>query len=215
MGEALDLRETKTRLDAAMELVEHDRYVLGGLRDGMLKVVADSKPASGRRTRRSRPLAPLARRALFYQEPVAISSVVEAHDIEPAADWEMCWPAILYAPVGLPRTRPVGLFIVGSRKTHFYDHDTISYVSALAVTLTPAVLMLTGPLARLRPDEREVAHLLGEGLSILEIAEAVGAERREAEQLVSRILNKLSLRSPKEVARLLPDPSAAAGGLVL
>lgn len=215
MGDTLNLAETRIRLNEAMELVRHDRFVLGGLRDGMLKVIADSRPPAKRRSRRSRELAPLARRALFFREPLAISSILDPRDIADDADWEMAWPAILYVPVGLPRSRPAGLMIVGSKRPHYYDQETIAYVSALAVTLTPSVLMLTGPLGRLRGEERQAAHLIGEGLSILEIADGLNLERRDAEKLVSRVLNKLSLRSPTEVAPLLPEPPVSVGGLVL
>lgn len=214
MTPLLDLPETKTKLDEAMELVEHDRYVLGGLRDGMLKVVVDSNPPLRRRRRRSWPLAPLARRALFERQALAVSSMLDPAQIEERADWEMTWPALLYAPVGMPKLRPVGLLIVGTRRSYWYDHDAVNYVTALAITLTPCILALQGPLARLHPDERHAAHLLREGLSITEIASGLRMERRDAERLVSRILNKLSLRSAREVARILPEPPAVGGGML-
>jgi len=70
MRQLFDLQETRSKLDEAMELVEHDRFVLGGLRDGMLKVIADSNAPAGRRNKRTRELAPLARRALFERQGV-------------------------------------------------------------------------------------------------------------------------------------------------
>jgi len=215
MRQLFDLQATRTKLDEAMELVEHDRFVLGGLRDGMLKVIADSNPPAGRRNKRTRELAPLARRALFERQALTVSSVLEPDEIDQRADWEMGWPALLYAPVGMPKVRPVGLLIVGTRNSYWYEQEAVNYVSALAITLTPCVLALTGPLARLRPDERQAAHLIGEGLSIVEIANGLQMDRRQAERIVSRVLSKLSLRSLRDVGPLLPDTPVTSRGLIL
>jgi hypothetical protein len=61
-------------LDRALELVAHDRWVLGGLRDGKLRVLVDSSPEPDRPFRRTRPLSHLARRCLHEGKPAAVWS---------------------------------------------------------------------------------------------------------------------------------------------
>src|SRR2546422_11704543 len=82
-----------------------------------------------------------------------------------ATDWELDWPALLYAPVGLPGRRPVGLLTIGCRTEHWYPQEEIDYVAGVGMSFTAAVLTLDGPLARLASDERAAARLLGQGLS--------------------------------------------------
>src|SRR2546423_12229060 len=89
-----------------------------------------------------------------------------------AEDWELDWPSLLYAPVGMPRRRPVGLLIVGSRSDHRYPQDEIEYLAALAVTLTAPVLTLGDPFQRLTERELQVARLVAHGLSVTETADA-------------------------------------------
>jgi DNA-binding CsgD family transcriptional regulator len=193
-------------VEQAVALVHHDRWVLGGVHEGKLRVLVDSCPDPDRPFRRTRALSHLARRCLHERRPLTVSAVVELEpDPDGQADWELAWPALLYAPVGMPRRRPVGLLVLGSRREHWYSQDEIDYAASLAVTLTSLVLSLGGPLDRLRGSERHAAQLVSQGLSATEIACALGLDRASARQLLSRVLRKLALRSPQQLADAWPE----------
>ncbi len=197
----LDFPKLRFQLDHAMMLVHQDRWLLGALRDGKLKVLADSSPEPGRPFRRTRALSHLARRCLHERRPLAVSSVLDAaSQQEVPGDWELDWPALLYAPVGMPAQRPLGLLIVGSHVQHWYRQDEIDYVAGLGVALTGLVLSLSGPLARLSQRELEAARLIAQGLSVTETSAALQLGTEEARTLVSAVLRKLSLRSPGQLA---------------
>jgi DNA-binding CsgD family transcriptional regulator len=215
MALLLDLEEARQRLIMALQLVRQDRFLLGGLRDGRLKVIVDSNAPSPLPSRRAMDLSPLARRSLYERSTLAISSVIEDDALSGLDDWEMDWPSLIYAPVGLPQARPVGLLIVGSRKRHWYDQEDVSYITSLAVTMTACVSAITGPLGRLRPRERQVAQLLGEGLSATEIAEGLKIDPKQAELAIASVLRKLSLRSRKEIGQFLPDRPVSVGGFLI
>jgi DNA-binding CsgD family transcriptional regulator len=215
MALLLDLEEARQRLEMALQLVRQDRFVLGGLRDGRLKVIIDSNAPSPLPSRRAMELSPLARRSLYERTTLAISSLVEEDAMSGLDDWELDWPSLIYAPVGLPQARPVGLLTIGARRRHWYDQEDVSYVTSLAVTMTACVSAITGPLGRLRARERQVAQLLGEGLSTTEIAEGMKIEARQAEVIISSVLRKLSLRSRKEIGQFLPDRPVSLGGFLI
>jgi DNA-binding CsgD family transcriptional regulator len=213
MHSALDLPTLEFRLHHAMALVRQDRWLLGALRDGKLKVLADSSPELHRPYRRTRALSHLARRCLHDRQPLTVSSLGEAPDCQPdpRADWELDWPALLYAPVGMPARRPVGLLIMGSRAAHWYQQQEIDYAAALGVTLTGLVLALGGPLARLSDRERQTARLIAQGLSLPETSIALRLGLDEARDLVDGVLRKLSVRSPGQLADCWPRIESAAG----
>jgi hypothetical protein len=81
---------------------------------------------------------PLSRRALFEMRPMVINSVIEKPNPSNGYDWELDWPAILYAPVGEPGERPIGLLTLGCRRDHWYTDEDVAYAESLGVTLTPA-----------------------------------------------------------------------------
>lgn len=192
-----------------MGLVHQDRWMLGGLRDGRLLVLADTSPEPERRHRSVRPLSKLARRCLHDGHPLSVTAIREP-DRSPAdlslgprdggdePDWEVAWPALLYAPVGLPGRQPVGLLLIGSRTEHWYSQEEIDYMAALGVSLTAAVLAQDGRLSQLGPDEKAAARLLGRGLSVLEMARALEVDEQHVRRLMGSVLKKLSLRSPKQ-----------------
>ena len=221
MPSVINLRRTRTHLTVALGVVPHDRWVLGGLRDGRLRVLAEwargrrRVPTEGERTIRVRSsvrpiyteLSPLARRCLFERHPLCVTSVADGHrdDVE----WETEWPSVLYVPVGLPSTRPVGLIIVGSRTPHWYTQDEIDFVAALGVSMTATVSAVTGPLGRLTPRERRFALLIAEGLSDEEIAHALELDDAAVRRASDTLLRKLALRSRYEVRDLVPGLAAA------
>lgn len=215
MRRTLDLDKTRTHLALALDVLHHDRWLLGGVRDGRLRVIADSTVEDGSES--VQPifieLSALARRCLYERHPLAVTSIVEPR--RRGGDWETDWPALIYAPVAIPRARPVGILIVGSRTEHWYTQEEIDYVSALGVTLTTAVSCCTGPLGRLAPAERRIAVLVAEGLSDAEIARAVGSTPSAVTSLVEAILGKLSARSRADVRAMVPGAWSATKPAVL
>jgi DNA-binding CsgD family transcriptional regulator len=206
MHSSLDIPTPELRLHHVMALIPQDRWLLGALRDGKLKVLADSNPELHRPYRRTRPLTHLARRCLHERRPLTVSAV--APDACPAPplrdarppDWELDWPALLYVPVGLPGERPIGLLIVGARSAHWYRQGEIDYAAAVGVTLTSLVLPVGGPLGRLNGRELEAARLVARGFSLAETSAALGlATRDEARCLIGSVLRKLSVRSPGQL----------------
>lgn len=193
-------------LDRALQLIAHDRWVLGGLQDGKLRVLVDSRPEPDRPFRRTRPLSNLARRCLHEGKPVAVTALGSSQlSADQPVNWEIDWPSLLYAPVGMPGRRPVGLLILGSRTDHWYVQEEIDYVASLGITLTSMALLVGGPVDRLRGSERHAAQLVSQGLSASEIAIALDLDRSGAQRLVARVLRKLALRSPHQLSELWPE----------
>jgi len=189
MGQLPDLEEARRRLGLALNAISHDRWVLGYLRDGWLQPIAASEIS--RRFTQGHPLMPLSRRALFEKRPLVLNSVFEKPDTSNGYEWELDWPAILYAPVGELGHRPIGLLVVGCRQDHWYTEADVAYAHTLGITLAPLVSALKGPLGRLNESEAEVAQLLSYGLSTPEIARAVKTDDRHARQLVESVTRKL------------------------
>ena len=181
----------------ALEVFCHDRWVLGYLRGGWLQPIAASEIS--RRFIQSRPLMPLSRRALYEKRPVVVNSVIENPNPSNGYDWELDWPAILYAPVGEEGRRPIGLLIIGCRRDHWYSEEDVLYAGSLGSTLAPMVAALRGPLSRLNEIESEVAQLLSYGLSEPEIARAIRFDDRRTRALVDGVTRKLKLVSTDDM----------------
>jgi len=202
MGQLPDLQEARRRLGLALEALCHDRWVLAYLRGGLLQPIAASGIATS--YLQSRPLMPLSRRALYEKRPLVVNSVIENPNPSNGYDWELDWPAILYAPVGEIGHRPVGLLTVGCRRDHWYTEADIDYAGSLGVTLAPMVEALRRPLGRLNPTENEVAQLLSYGLSEAEIAKAMKIPERRAKVLADEVARKLRIVS-LEVVLSFPE----------
>jgi DNA-binding CsgD family transcriptional regulator len=200
-------------VDLAVGLVRQDRWMLAARRGDRLRVLADSSPEEARPFHRLRCLSHLARRCLGERRPLTVSAIAEPDATgEHGEDWERDWPALVYAPVGVPGRVPVGLLILGSRRWHWYGQNEVDYAAALGVALTSTVLWLGGPLARLRSHERAAVRLLGAGRTEGEIAAVLNIRDGRAEELTRGILRKLRLRSAGELAELWSD---VAAGLTL
>ena len=191
MGRLPDLQEARRRLGLALEVLCHDRWVLGYLRGGWLQPIAASEIS--RRFLQSRPLMPLSRRALFEKRPVVVNSLIEEPNPSNGYDWELDWPAILYVPVGEAGQRPIGLLVLGCRRDHWYSEEDVEYAGSLGMTVAPMVAALRGPLGRLNESESEVAQLLSYGLSEPEIARAIKVDERRTRVLVDSVIRKLKL----------------------
>jgi DNA-binding CsgD family transcriptional regulator len=189
MGQLPDLQQARRRLGLALSTICHDRWVLGFLRGGCLQPIAASEIS--RRFLQSHPLMPLSRRALYERKPMVINSVVASDEAADEYDWELDWPAILYAPVGELGQRPIGLLIVGCRRDHWYSEEDIANAHTLGISLAPMVAALRGPLSRFNESETAVAHLLSHGFSIAEIARAMNANDHQARMLVDNVTRKL------------------------
>src|SRR5207237_7263730 len=101
MGQLLDLQEARRRLGLALEVLCHDRWVVGYLRGGSLQPIAASEIS--RRLLQGRPLLPLSRRALFEQRPVVVNSVFLYTNPSSGFVCEVYWRAVLYVLVGAAR----------------------------------------------------------------------------------------------------------------
>lgn len=134
---------------------------------------------------------PLSRRALFEKRPVVINSLLEPEHPTEGYDWELDWPALLYAPVGEIGHRPIGLLTLGCRRDHWYTEQDIAYAHTLGVSLAPMVAALRGPLSRLNESEGEAAQLLSYGFSVQEIARAIRTDENHARRLVEGVKRKL------------------------
>jgi DNA-binding CsgD family transcriptional regulator len=214
MDPALDLPTLDFRLQHAMALLRQDRWLLGAVRDGRLRVLADSSPELHRPYRRTRALTHLARRCLHERRPLTVTAVDGSGADrlpDPGADWELDWPALLYAPIGLPGRRPTGLLIAGCRTTHWYPQQDIDYAAALGVSLTGPVLALCGPLARLTQRERDAARLMAQGLSPTEMSIALQLTPEQVRELVDRVLRRLSVRSPGQLVDRWPRFESMTG----
>lgn len=122
---------------------------------------------------------------------MVINSVIEKPNPSNGYDWELDWPAILYAPVGEPNQRPIGLLTLGCRRDHWYTDEDVAYAETLGATLTPLVTALRRPLGRLNESEGEVAQLLSYGLSTAEISRAIKTDENQTRTLVSNVARKL------------------------
>src|SRR5690242_1533078 len=189
MGQLPDLQEARRRLGLALSALCHDRWVVGYLRGGWLQPIAASEVS--RRLLQSRPLMPLARRALFEMKPLVVNTMSDRADQADRYEWELDWPAVLYAPIAEIGQRPVGLLVVGCRNDHWYTDEDVAYSHTLGYALAPMVAALRWPLSRLNESEVEVAQLLGNGLSTQEIARAIRTNEKQAQSLVNSVSRKL------------------------
>ena len=206
MGQLPQLQQARRRLGLALDSICHDRWVLGYLRAGWLQPIAASEVS--RRFLQGRPLMPLARRALYEKRPMVMNAVIENPNPSLGYDWELDWPALLYAPVGEVGQRPSGLLILGCRYDHWYTEEDVAYAISLGAALTPMVAALRGPLGRLNESEGEVAQLLSYGLSTPEIARAIQVDESRARVLVESVTRKLHAVAADELALPLSDMQA-------
>src|SRR2546427_8145858 len=188
MGQLGDRPEARRRPGQALSSVCDARCVGGYLRNGALQPIAASEVA--RRFMQTGALMPPSRRALYEKRPLVINTIFEKPETS-EYDWELDWPAILYAPVGQMGHRPIGLLIIGCRRDHWYTEEDVAYTHTLGYSLAPLVTALRGPLSKLNVSEGEVAQLLSYGLSTQEIARAIRTDDRHARSLVDNVTKKL------------------------
>jgi DNA-binding CsgD family transcriptional regulator len=203
MGQLPQLQQARRRMGLALDSLCHDRWVLGYLRAGWLQPIAASEVS--RRFLQGRPLMPLARRALYEKRPMVINSVIENPNPSLGYDWELDWPALLYAPVSEAGQRPIGLLVLGCRHDHWYSEEDVAYATTLGTKLAPLVAALRGPLGRLNESEGEVAQLLSYGLSTQEIARAIQLDDAKTRAMVETVTRKLQAVEAEELALPLAE----------
>jgi DNA-binding CsgD family transcriptional regulator len=203
MGQLPQLQQARRRLGLALNGICHDRWVLGYLRAGWVQPIAASEVS--RRFLQGRPLMPLARRALYEKRAMVMNSLVENANPSMGYDWELDWPALLYAPVGEEGERPIGILILGCRRDHWYTDEDVDYASVLGLSLTPMVAALRGPLGSLNESEGEVAQLLSYGLTTHEIARVIQIDDRKTHSLVENVTRKLETIVAGELAMPLEE----------
>ena len=196
------MTEARRQLGLALEVLCHDRWVLGFLRGGSLQPIATSEVS--RRLLRSRPLLPLSRRALYEQRPVVVNSVFPYMNPTNGFDWELDWPAIMYAPIAAANQRPIGLLVLGCRRDYWYSDEDVLYASSLGAALAPMVASLRGSLGRMTEPEAEVVQLLSCGMSAPEIARALKTDEARAQTLVASVTRKLTHRPAKSAPHRIP-----------
>lgn len=190
MGQIPDLQDARRRLGLALSTIRHDRWVLGFLRGGCMQPIAASE--IHRRLFQTHALMPLSRRALYERRPLVVNSVVELDDTDGSEyDWELDWPAILYAPVGEPGHRPLGLLVIGCRRDHWYTDRDVAYARSLGISIAPMVAALRGPFSRLNESEMLASQLLSHGFSWAEVARAMDVPEARARMLVESLTQKL------------------------
>ena len=96
----------------------------------------------------------------FAVPPPVVNTVVDRTETTEGYEWELDWPAILYAPIAEIGQRPLGLLVIGCRRDHWYTDDDVAYAHTLGYALAPMVGELRWPLSRLNESEVEVAQLL-------------------------------------------------------
>lgn len=200
MGQLRELQEARRQLGLALEILCHDRWVLGFLRGGSLQPIAASE--ASRRLLRPRPLLPLSRRALYEQRAVVVNSVFPYTDPTGGFDWELDWPALIYAPVAAANQRPIGLLVLGCRRDHWYSDDEVLYASSLGAVLAPLVAEWRGPFGRMNDLETEVAQLLTCGMSRSEVAQAIKSDETRAQVLIDSVTRKLAPRAKSAPHRI-------------
>ena len=202
MGQLDYLTEARRQIGLALEVLCHDRWVLGFLRGGSLQPIATSEVS--RRLLRARPLRPLARRALYENRPIAVNSVLPYTDPTAGFDWELDWPAIVYAPVAPDQQRPTGLLVVGCRRDYWYSDDDVNYARKLGSAFAEIVTTLRGPLGRMTEAESEVAQLLACSMSLAEIARAIKLDEPRAQALIEAVKRKFDPKTFKSAPRRIP-----------
>ena len=213
------LQPTLIRLDAALELVRRDRWMLGGLRGHRLQVLGlgpgrTPRPEARNRVPQLVDVSPIAHRCLAEDQPVAVTTILGAGITAEDWEWEQMWPTVLYAPVPAREGAPIGLLVLGCRSMHWYEEADVDFVAALAASLTDVVAKAMDPLGGLAHEERMTAYLMAEGLSGAEVARALKTDRERAQLLMGGVLKKLNLRSRGDLAVLLGvggDSSSAMG----
>jgi hypothetical protein len=145
--------ELVAEINSALRSVAHDRWQLGGLHEGRLWIIADSRRPQLRPATRCTRLGSLARACLLDRCPVTVNSVFPLEPQAARCDWELEWPSLVYVPVASPGRRGSGVLLIGSRTLRFYQASELSFLEDLGEVIAPWLrryLAANGPRFRRR-----------------------------------------------------------------
>jgi GAF domain-containing protein len=121
----------------ALRALPHDRWQLGGLYEGRLWIIADSKRTQLAPGARCTRISSLARACLLDRCPVTVSNVYPPEPEDPLRDWELDWPTLVYVPVATHRGRAVGVLLVGARRLATYEASDLRFLGDLGEVIAP------------------------------------------------------------------------------
>lgn len=137
--------ELVSLLNWSLSPIQHDRWLVAALRDRRLRTVAQSQPDPANPYQQLREVQPPAWRCLLSAQAICVTQCsASARPAAASREWELEWPAVLYAPVGVPGRRGEGLLILANRRPHSYCTDEIRYLSLLAQGLLHWVAFAAG-----------------------------------------------------------------------
>jgi GAF domain-containing protein len=129
--------EVIAEISSALRGVAHDRWQLGGLHEGRLWIIADSKRTRLEAGARCTRLSSLARACLLDRCPVTVNNVYAPDPHENLRDWELDWPSLVYVPVATRGGRGVGVLLLGSRSLRAYEASDLSFLADLGEVIAP------------------------------------------------------------------------------
>jgi GAF domain-containing protein len=133
----LGVAEVIGEITGALRGVPHDRWQLGGLHEGRLWIIADSKRTRLEAGARCTRLSSLARACLMDRCPVTVNNVYAPEPHETLRDWELDWPSLVYVPVARPGARAVGVLLLGSRTLRAYEASDLRFLADLGEVIAP------------------------------------------------------------------------------
>lgn len=137
--------ELVSLLNWSLGPIQHDRWLVAALRDRRLRTVAQSQSDPDNPYQQLREVQPPAWRCLLSNQAICVTQCrVSARAAAASREWELEWPAVLYAPVGVPGRRGEGLLILANLRPHAYCAYEIRYVSLLAQGLLHWVAFAAG-----------------------------------------------------------------------
>jgi len=131
------VEEVAAEIASALRAVAHDRWQLGGLYEGRLWIIADSRRpqlAPGARCTR---ISSLARACLLDRCPVTVNNVYPPDPRAELRDWELDWPSLVYVPVATHAGRPFGVLLIGSRTLRPYEALDLRFLADIGEVVAP------------------------------------------------------------------------------
>jgi len=180
----VEMHKLQRRMDAAMKLLHHDRWAAGPVHWRRLDpLIANPGPVE---VMQPWDLPSFAILALQQRKPFGVFTFT-APAAPPGEDWLRTSPEVIYAPVPRRDGRSCGLLVIASSNVHAYSDDDVRYAETLALAVGPAVEAAWPWLWHLRPIDRQVLQLLGQGLSDAEVAAALRLDLGTAARLAGEL----------------------------
>lgn len=129
--------EVVAEVASALRAVAHDRWQLGGLHEGRLWIIADSKRSQLTPGTRCTRISSLARACLLDRCPVTVNNVYAPDPRAALRDWELDWPSLIYVPVAAHGGRPIGVLLIGSRTLRLYEASDLRFLADVGEVIAP------------------------------------------------------------------------------